>query len=576
MATSSHRGGIQFFLRFPAVAAACVIVVSLLLLALWFVGRLLPLASGAPSLVVWPWTNVGLLLAGVSLWLAHDRLAPRWLLVLSRVIAVVLVVGASVFFYEAMVNRDLGLDLAMFGRQMAGQSYYAPGRPAGNASASLLLLGLALATLDVELKRGRRPAQWVATLVLLVAFTAIVGYVNGAAHLYDIGHTGGMSVITAVAVMALSVGVIFARRTAGLAAILVDDAAGGVLARRLLPAAVVLPIALGWVWLWGQRTGMWDRADGPSVFIVASSVAFVWLVARSARVVHATDVQRARLLVREQAARRDAESANRSKGDFLAVMSHELRTPLSAIIGYQELLADGITGPVTDAQQQQLGRIKVSARHLLQLIDEILTYSRAEAGKEEVRNEVATVNSILDEAAALIEPLAAEKTVAFSLERLETPLAVHTDPHKVRQILVNLLSNAVKFTDAGGSVWLAARAADREIELSIGDTGIGIPPEYLDRIFDPFWQVEQKATRRAGGTGLGLSVSRRLARLMGGDITVTSAVGRGSVFVVKIPAPIATQTSSGKWVVWGAGDRTSPRPSEPTGAAAQEAASARS
>jgi signal transduction histidine kinase len=318
----------------------------------------------------------------------------------------------------------------------------------------------------------------------------------------------------------------------------------------------LLPIVLGWLWLWGQRAGVWSRADGPSVFVVASSVALVWLIARSARVVHATDVQRARLLVREQAARRDAESANRTKGDFLAVMSHELRTPLSAIIGYQELLADGITGPVNEAQQQQLGRIKVSARHLLQLIDEILTYSRAEAGKEEVRYDVATVNAILDEAAALIEPLAAEKGVAFSVGRLDASVAIQTDPHKVRQILVNLLSNAIKFTDPGGNVSLRAREGDAQIELAIADTGIGIPTQYLDRIFDPFWQVEQKATRRAGGTGLGLAVSRRLARLLGGEIVVTSVVGRGSVFTVTLPAQLAARPVSAKSVPWSSEHRS--------------------
>jgi signal transduction histidine kinase len=359
-----------------------------------------------------------------------------------------------------------------------------------------------------------------------------------------------MAVFTALAIAALSVGVIFARRTAGLAAILVDDAAGGVLARRLLPAAVLLPIVLGWLWLWGQRARMWDRADGPSLFVVASSVALVWLVTRSALVVHATDVQRARLLVREQVARHDAETANRSKGDFLAVMSHELRTPLSAIIGYQELLADGITGPVTDAQRQQLARIKASAGHLLQIIDEILTYSRAEAGKEEVRYDVATVNAMLDEAAALIEPLAAEKNVTFSVVRLDSPLAIETDPGKVRQILVNLLSNAVKFTDPGGTVTLRARDIGRQVEFTIADTGIGIPPQYLNRIFDTFWQIEQKATRRAGGTGLGLAVSRQLAHLLGGEISVSSVVGRGSVFTVWLPAREPAPRRSGESAAW--------------------------
>jgi len=135
----------------------------------------------------------------------------------------------------------------------------------------------------------------------------------------------------------------------------------------------------------------------------------------------------------------------------------------------------------------------------------------------------------------LIEPLAADKHVALSVVRLDTPLDIRTDPRKVRQVLVNLLSNAVKFTDAEGAVSLRAHRDGDTLELTISDTGIGIEPDHLDRIFDPFWQVEQKATRRAGGTGLGLSVSRRLARLLGGDVLVTSEPGKGSSFTVLLP-----------------------------------------
>jgi signal transduction histidine kinase len=231
---------------------------------------------------------------------------------------------------------------------------------------------------------------------------------------------------------------------------------------------------------------------------------------------------------------REAEEASRTKSEFLATMSHELRTPLTAIIGYQALLADGITGPVTDAQRQQLRRIKVSATHLLGLIDEVLTFSRIEAAREMPRLERVDAGDVVRRAAEMIEPLAAEKSLALTVTAPPAPLVLHTDASKLRQILVNLLSNAVKFTERG-EIALALRADGTHAVFEVRDTGVGIAPEHLERIFDPFWQVERQPTRKAGGTGLGLSVTRRLADLLGGDVTVESTPGAGSTFRVRLP-----------------------------------------
>jgi signal transduction histidine kinase len=534
MSSPSRSRVIELFERLPELTAAFVAGVATIVLASWARGDRQWLPGPRGPFVMPPNTAIGFLIAAAAVWFGRSVRAGRWSLVISRLLGVVITVAGALFFIESMLGRDLGIDLRVFHDTLVQSGWSSTGRLAPNAAVAFLLLGIALTVLDLGTD-GRRPALWAATGALLVAFAAIVGYVTGAAQLYTFEPQFGMALLTALCFAALSLGVLFARRDRGLAAILVDEAAGGVLARRMLPAAVLVPIALGWLWGVGQRAGIWEHANGPSLFVVASSVALVWLVTRSARVVHAADLQRAQFLEREQEARREAETANRTKGDFLAVMSHELRTPLSAIIGYQELLADGITGPVTELQRHQLGRIKVSARHLLELIDEILTYSRAEAGKEEVQYEVTAVNTMVDDAASLIEPLAADKHVALSVVRLDTPLDIRTDPRKVRQVLVNLLSNAVKFTDAEGAVSLRAHRDGDTLELTISDTGIGIEPDHLDRIFDPFWQVEQKATRRAGGTGLGLSVSRRLARLLGGDVLVTSEPGKGSSFTVLLP-----------------------------------------
>ena len=227
-----------------------------------------------------------------------------------------------------------------------------------------------------------------------------------------------------------------------------------------------------------------------------------------------------------------ALAASEAKSAFLATMSHELRTPLNAIIGYQSLLKEGIDGTLNESQLAQLSRIRAGADHLLGLIDEILTYSRVEAGKEVARLHEAEVRPIVEEAVTMVKPLAGAKGLTLRVDVSDARLK--TDSGKLRQILLNLLSNAVKFTDRGEIIVRGHLNGDAA-EFSIADNGIGIADENLQRIFEPFWQVQQSATRRAGGTGLGLSVSRSLARLLGGEISAESKLGKGSTFTLTLP-----------------------------------------
>lgn len=226
--------------------------------------------------------------------------------------------------------------------------------------------------------------------------------------------------------------------------------------------------------------------------------------------------------------------ANQSKSDFLAVMSHELRTPLTTVMGYADLLLAEVSGELPTKSRNYVDRIRRAAWHLLGLIEQILIYTRVEIGREQVHVERVSVELVLRDAAALIEPVAGEKGLSFKLQPPHVSAYVDTDLTKLRQILLNLLSNAVKFTDAG-EVLLTAVVGEDVVEFMVRDTGIGIADEHIDRVFESFWQVDQSATRRAGGTGLGLTVARRLARLLNGDVAVTSTPGEGTTFVVKLP-----------------------------------------
>jgi signal transduction histidine kinase len=245
-------------------------------------------------------------------------------------------------------------------------------------------------------------------------------------------------------------------------------------------------------------------------------------------------VDNARLHEAERTARADAEAANQAKSDFLAIMSHELRTPLTAVVGYTELLADEVVGPVNDTQRDHLARVRASSEHLLMLIEDILSFARIEAGREQIRIEEFGLAALLEQAAVIVRPLAEKKGLAFALQGHDSRAIMRSDPQKVRQIIINLLANAVKFTTQG-SVRLAARTSEERVAFEVSDTGPGIAGEHLERVFDAFWQVDQRITRKTGGTGLGLSVARQLARLLGGDVSVRSATGSGSTFTVDLP-----------------------------------------
>jgi signal transduction histidine kinase len=266
--------------------------------------------------------------------------------------------------------------------------------------------------------------------------------------------------------------------------------------------------------------------------------------------------ERAAQLERERMARAEAEAANQAKSEFLAVMSHELRTPLNAVIGYADLLELGIAGPLNPEQRHQVSRIRTSGRHLLGLVNEVLDLSKVEAGRLSLQSTVARAGQTADAALALVQPVAESRGIRFTAKCLgDTDALYEGDEDRVRQVLVNLLNNAVKFTDPGGTVTVECGVTKRPdaearlagapwVYLRVTDTGCGIPRDHLLTIFDPFVQVESGHTRQNDGSGLGLTISRRLARLMKGDLTVRSEVGTGSTFTLWLPA--ASQAARAK------------------------------
>jgi signal transduction histidine kinase len=258
-------------------------------------------------------------------------------------------------------------------------------------------------------------------------------------------------------------------------------------------------------------------------------------------------------IAREQAelARKEAEitrdlaqESNRSKAAFLAAMSHDLRTPLNAIGGYVQLLKMGLRGPITEEQSADLDRIARNQTHLLSIISQVLEFARIGAGRISYTESDVTLEAEIRDAEAMVMPQLLAKGIEYRCDAPDHPIALRTDASKLQQILLNLLSNAIKFTPQGGMITTSYRAkadgafANKPIvEISVADTGPGIPEDRLDSVFLPFVQVERALNHPDDGIGLGLAISRDLALGLGGDVTAVSELGKGSTFTVTLPLP---------------------------------------
>lgn len=243
-------------------------------------------------------------------------------------------------------------------------------------------------------------------------------------------------------------------------------------------------------------------------------------------------------------ARKIAEAATETKAKFLSMMSHELRTPLQAISGYSELLASGASGPLSHEQLGDVRSIKAATDELVRLLNDILDFARLEAGHAEMPLTAVNVHMALQRAELLLTPKFHEAGIAYSRVACDANVAVRAHPDRLQQILLNLMTNAIKFTPRGGLVSMECEAGQRMSAIRVRDTGSGIPGDQLERIFEPFVQVDRhRVVARERGVGLGLSISRELARAMGGDLTVESTLNEGSVFTITLPrAEIASPT----------------------------------
>jgi signal transduction histidine kinase len=288
--------------------------------------------------------------------------------------------------------------------------------------------------------------------------------------------------------------------------------------------------------IWGTAYGRGPFVDGTLSERLAALQALMAMMAITFLVLGAIAAERAHAEHKLQHAKDAAETANRAKSRFLAVISHELRTPLTAVTGYADIMLEGLAGQLMEQQTAFVQRIRAAGWHLVSIIDGILTFSSAEAGREKLRVEDVDVAALAEETATLVAPRVQNKPIQLQVRVPSQALLVRTDAGKLRQILLNLIGNAIKFSERGMVDVAVARVHDR-IQVTVSDEGPGIPPDRLEEIFEPFTQLSPVTLQ---GTGLGLSASRMLAQALGGTVTATSELGRGSKFAVELPINLDT------------------------------------
>jgi len=469
----------------------------------------------------------------------HDAIATHRRVQLNRLadgFALLSFAITAITLLQYLIDRDFGFDRLLY-NDTGVPPHGHPGRMSIATASGIGLIAAGIFLLD----RLKRISLALVSGGLAIGALGLLGYAYGFESLYRTAPFSSMAVNTAASICLLAISAMTARPRRYLHHLFLSNSSGGSVARRLLPATVLVPMALGWLCLAGIRAGYFEIQFGIAIFTLSTIVILAVLIWWNALLIDQTELHRRRvehdrdgLLVREQIARARAEKALLARDQLLAMVSHELRTPLTPALLTATALEHRANLPID--VQEDLHLIHEQIEIEAHLIDDLLDMASLNQGKLVLNTQIVNVHDIARAAAALFGQQLAEKKISLSIELNSAEPMLRVDPKRFLQVMTHLFSNAIKFTPLGGKVMLKSFDTPGCMAFEVTDSGVGIQPETLSRIFDAFEQADPSTKRSFGGMGLGLTISRQLVQLHGGTLSAHSkGASQGASFVVELP-----------------------------------------
>jgi signal transduction histidine kinase len=518
----------MFLWRLSRRASIAVIFIGALVLIGWLFHVPL-LKSAGPSLIAMnPLTAVLFILSGATLLRASDRKRKRPDPVVL-ICAVFILLGGAMKISECVFHYDLDFDQLFFHRQVSSPGPFGPSEIAMNTALCFMCCGVALLLLDVQTRRGFRPAQVFIVLVGLMALLALIGYGYRVLPLYSFGSRLPMALNSAIGFELFAIAAMAVRPSRGLMMVITSDTTGGSMARRLMPAAILIPLILGALLFSSEKRGYFAMESGISLFAFANIVLFTAVIWWNAKLLYWAEAERLKAMEKLKRTTADLERSNTELQQFAYVASHDLTEPLRMVVSYLELLDGRARAKLGEEEREFIGFAVDGARRMQTLIQDLLAYARVDTRGRPL--EPIDVEQVLETVLADLKLAIQESHTVVEHEPLPT---VQGDVVQLTQVFQNLIGNAIKFHgSATPKIHVGVRRENDEWLFHVKDNGIGIDPKNFNRIFVLFQRLHTR--REYPGTGMGLAICKKIIERHGGKIWAESKPGEGTTFFFTIP-----------------------------------------